>query len=253
MQTGSSRLPPACSLSHAVSQSQGWVSARRAPLIWVLLPGVQADHGVSLFNLHLAVPGFLGSWWNRVSFRVKRGPPCTIRGAVGGRRRAQGGQVARLKEGGLPDARRLEGCRGAGSAAGAPEVQMHRAWRFFPASDHKDRPNGVQSAGGSARPPWSLHKCHPQVTAADVQTHSSHGALSRVGPAPGWAVSCVRAATGRPRSPVLADGPLLTPGILTIKPEKREESRPSAFLRNMNLSFSSQTSSLHEFSIVTLK
>ena len=42
-----------------------------------------------------------------------------------------------------------------------------------------------------------------------------------------------------------ADSPLLTPGILTIKPEKREESRSSAFLRNMNLSFSSQTSSLH--------
>ena len=47
--------------------------------------------------------------------------------------------MARLKEGGLPDARQLEGCRGAGSAAGAPEVRMHRAWRFFPASDHKAR------------------------------------------------------------------------------------------------------------------
>ncbi|CAI9172330.1 unnamed protein product, partial [Rangifer tarandus platyrhynchus] len=80
-------------------------------------------------------------------------------------------------------------------------------------SDNKGRPNAIQSAEGSARPPWNLDKCHPQVTAEDsnVQTHSSHGALSRVGPGPECTVSCVRAATGRPRSPVLADSPLLTP------------------------------------------
>lgn len=132
---------------------------------------------------------------------------------MGGRRRAQRGQGAKLKEGGLTDARRLEGCRGAGSAAGAPEVRIHRAWRFFPASDNEDRPNAIQSAEGSARPPWSLDKCHPQVTAEDscVQTHSSHGALSRVGPVLEWAVSCVQAAMSPPRSPVLADSPLLTP------------------------------------------
>lgn len=123
-----------------------------------------------------------------------------------GRHRGRGGH-RRLEEEG--SARRQV----AGALRGRRKVPVQCTWRFFPASGNKDRLHAIQSAEGSARPPWCLDKCHPQVTAEDVQTHSSRGALSRVGPVPEWAVSCVRAATGSRGHPSSQTAPSHPPAL----------------------------------------